>query len=237
MSVVKRILKSDPVRNALCWLGAKYIRLAYLTGRWTILGQEIPQAFGDRNEPFIVCFWHGRLLLAPCFWPLPVMAKVLVSRHRDGQLIARAAGYLGVETIAGSTRRGGAEALRAMLRVLRDGVCVAITPDGPRGPRMRAAAGVVALARLSGAAILPGTISARRSRFLGSWDRFMLVWPFSRGHVIWGEPIRVPRDADEAQQEAARLEVENALNALTAEADRLTGVDPVEPAPAAEAAR
>jgi hypothetical protein len=118
-----------------------------------------------------------------------------------------------------------------MVKALKAGDCVGITPDGPRGPRMRASDGAVALARLSGVPIIPATFGAARGRVLQSWDRFLVAWPFGRGVIVWGDPIDVARDADAAALGAARLRVENALNAITAEADRLTGRVPVEPAP------
>ena len=159
---------------------------------------------------------------------------MLISQHRDGQIIARTVGHFGIKTVAGSSSKGGAQALRAMVKALKAGDCVGITPDGPRGPRMRATDGAVALARLSGAPIIPATFGAARGKVLPSWDRFLVAWPFGRGVIVWGDPIEVPRDADAAQLDASRLRVEGALNAITAEADRLTGRAPVEPAMAGE---
>lgn len=227
----KRILGSDAVRRALCWLGAQYIRFVHATGRWSVVRGDIPQALWERGEPFILCFWHGRLLMMPYCWNHRVAIHMLISQHRDGQIIARTVGHFGIRTIAGSSKRGGAGALRAMLKVLQGGECVGITPDGPRGPRMRASDGIVAVARLAGVPIVPATFAADRRKVLGSWDRFVVAWPFARGVLAWGEPIRVERDADEAAVEAARARVEDALNALTAEADALMGAAAIEPAP------
>ena len=95
---------------------------------------------------------------------------------------------------------------------------------------MRATDGAVALARLSGAPIIPATFGAKRGRVLQSWDRFLVAWPFGRGVIVWGDPIKVPRDAKADELEAARARVETALNDITAEADRLTGRIPIEPA-------
>ncbi|MBD3666551.1 MAG: lysophospholipid acyltransferase family protein, partial [Kangiella sp.] len=152
---------------------------------------------------------------------------------RDGQIIARTVGHFGIKTVAGSSSKGGAQALRAMVKALKAGDCVGITPDGPRGPRMRATDGIVNLARLAGVPIIPATFGATRGRVLGSWDRFLVAWPFGRGVIVWGDPITVARDADADALAAARAEVEESLNAITAEADRLTGRVPVEPAEAA----
>lgn len=227
----KRILGSDAVRRVLCWLGAQYIRFVHATGRWSVVRGDIPQALWERGEPFILCFWHGRLLMMPYCWNRRVDIHMLISQHRDGQIIARTVGHFGIRTIAGSTQRGGAGALRAMLKALQAGECVGITPDGPRGPRMRASDGIISVARLAGVPIVPATFAVDRRKVLGSWDRFVIAWPFARGVLAWGEPIHVTRDADEAAVEVARARVEEALNVLTAEVDALVGAAPVEPAP------
>ncbi len=126
-----------------------------------------------------------------------------------------------------------------MMRVIETGHAVCIAPDGPRGPRMHASPGIIALARLSGAPIMPVAFSVSRGRILESWDRFLLAYPFGRGVFVGAEPIHVPQDADAAALEAARQRLEDVLNAITAEADRRCGRTPVEPAPLepAEAAR
>ncbi|WP_316978416.1 lysophospholipid acyltransferase family protein [Shumkonia mesophila] len=227
----KRILGSDAVRRMLCWLGAQYIRFVHATGRWSVVRGDVPQALWERGEPFILCFWHGRLLMMPYCWNRRVAIHMLISQHRDGQIIARTVGHFGIHAIAGSSKRGGAGALRAMLKALQAGECVGITPDGPRGPRMRASDGIVSVARLAGVPVVPATFAVDRRKVLGSWDRFVVAWPFARGVLVWGEPITVERDADDAAIEAARARVETALNAITAEADGLVGASPIEPAP------
>jgi lysophospholipid acyltransferase (LPLAT)-like uncharacterized protein len=178
----------------------------------------------------VVCFWHGRLLMMPCAQRPPMTYHMLISGHRDGQLIARTIGRFGSGVVAGSSSRGGALAVKQCIDLLAAGVAVGITPDGPRGPRMRAAGGAVEIARRTGVPMLPVTYSVTRRRILGSWDRFLLPLPFSRGVFILGEPIEVPANARSEALEAARVELERRLNAITAEADRLTGHAPVEPA-------
>ena len=229
MRRVNRVLSNARVRRVLCWLAARYIRLAYASGRWSVVGSEIPKRLWDEGKPFILCFWHGRLLMMPYCWRPGVPIHVLISHHRDGRLVADTVGHFGIGTVAGSTRHGGSGALRALLRILKDGQSVGITPDGPQGPRMRASDGIAHLARLSEAPILPATFSIDRRRILATWDRFVVPWPLGRGVMVWGDPIYVPRDADDHALEAARLRVEDALNAITAEADRLCGSSPVEP--------
>jgi len=156
---------------------------------------------------------------------------VLISQHRDGLLIARTIGHLGIKTVAGSSTRGGAQALRTMVKALQNGDYVAISPDGPRGPRMRASEGIITVARLSGAPIIPVAIGNSRGWVLSSWDSFLLAAPFGRGVIVWGDPIYVDRDAPSEMAKTMRRQVEEGLHAVIAEADRLTNRTPVEPAP------
>lgn len=223
----KAIGRSEAVRRAACWILAQYIRLAHGLGRWEVEGGAFPARYWDEGKPFILCFWHGRLLMMPYCWRRDKVIHMLISAHRDGQLIADTVAHFGIKTAAGSSTRGGAGALRVILKALKAGDYVGITPDGPRGPRMRVGGGIIDVARLSGAPILPATYSSRRGRFLGSWDRFRVVWPGSNGLFLWGEPLYVSRDAD---IEATRQTLEERMNALCAEADRRCGQKPVEPA-------
>lgn len=232
---LKRLTQSDAAHAAACWAGAQLIRLVRATGRWTIVGEEIPESFRRDGRPFILAFWHGRLMMMPYCWRRTDLVKMLISSHRDGRLISGTVRHFAIESVVGSTSKGGAHAMRNLIRLLRDGGVVGITPDGPRGPRMRVGEGTIAVARLSGAPIIPATFSSSRRRVLGSWDRFVLALPFGRGVFLWGEPIEVPRDADEAASERCRLALEEAMNALTARADAMFGQSAIEPAPVGSA--
>ena len=230
MSLVKKATRSDSVRGLLCWLGAQFIRLVHATGAWRVEGGQFPAALWSENKPFILAFWHGRIMMMPYCWRRDKAINMLISQHRDGQFIARTVSHFGIDTVAGSSSKGGSAALRSMLRSLKQGECVGITPDGPRGPRMRASDGIVHVARMSGVPVIPCGFSARRRKLLGSWDRFAIAYPFSKGVFVWGEPITVPSDATAEQLEMARLAIENGLTAVTQSADRLMGHAPVEPA-------
>jgi lysophospholipid acyltransferase (LPLAT)-like uncharacterized protein len=232
MNPFRRLTKSQTARDALPWIAARYIRFARATTRFAERGREVPESYWRAGKPFILAFWHGRMLMMAPIWPRHTAMHMLISQHRDGEYIARTMGFLGIGTVRGSSSKGGTAALRQMLKALQAGECVGITPDGPAGPRMRASSGIVAAARMSGVPVIPATFSVSRCRVLGSWDRFVLALPFTRGVYLWGQPIHVARDADEGAQEAARLAIEEALNALTAEADRMMGLAPVEPDPA-----
>ncbi len=234
MKPLKRILKSETMRRIISWLASLYIRLVYHSGAWQVAGGDIPERFWAEGSPFILAFWHGRILMMPCCWDHGKTIYILMSQHRDGQMSADAVGHFGIKTVAGSSTRGGVRALRALVKALKNGDYVGIAPDGPRGPRMRASSGIISVARLSGAPIIPAAFSSTNGRHLSSWDRFLVAWPFGRRVFVWGDPIYVERAASPEDEEAARRQVEDALNAITAEADRLTGRKPVEPDAAAK---
>ncbi|WP_428246350.1 lysophospholipid acyltransferase family protein [Ferrovibrio sp.] len=239
MSLVKRLLRSDAALNFASATIALYIRLVRATSRWQTIGAEYPQAQWDQHKACVVVFWHGRLLLMPPAWQGSTFPlHMLSSQHRDADLIVRSVARFGIKTIRGSTAnpkkadkdKGGRAALRALLTVLKQGNAVGFTPDGPRGPRMQVSPGVIATARLAKVPILPITYSTRRRKMINTWDRFILPALFTSGVTIWGEPIDVSSNNDESLEQAA-LRVEAALNAITAQADRLCGHVPVEPAP------
>ena len=230
MRLLRGLHRKPPVRRAIAALVAGYIRLVHATSRWTMLGEEHVRACRAENAPFLFCFWHGRMAMLPPAWPDRRPVRMLISRHADGLLIAEVIRRFGIGTVAGSSTKGRVAAVREILRQIESGVCIGITPDGPRGPRMRAQPGAIALAKRSGAPILPAAYSVRRRKVLGSWDHFIVPWPFNKGVYVWGEPLRVPADAGPAEEEALRVELEARLNAATAQADALCGHDAVAPA-------
>jgi lysophospholipid acyltransferase (LPLAT)-like uncharacterized protein len=236
--VLKRLIRSDAAQALAGQTIAFYIRLVHATSRWQTRGSEHPQSYWDGRQPFIGAFWHGRLLMMPLAWTSSMRAHVLISQHRDGELIARAMAPFGLGTVRGSAanknktekEKGGLAALREMRRLLKIGECICITPDGPRGPRMQATTGIVALARIARVMVLPTTYSVRRARVLRSWDRFLLPSPFNRGIFLWGEPMDFFSDADETLEQAA-LRLETAMIALCNKADDAMGRDHIAPAP------
>jgi lysophospholipid acyltransferase (LPLAT)-like uncharacterized protein len=168
----------------------------------------------------VLLVWHGRLLPVAYYHRHQEIAS-LISQNRDGEYIARVVqDWWGIRPIRGSSSRGGKEALRKMIRTLREGTSVAITPDGPRGPRQKFKAGALLAAQLANVPLLPGSASANRAWWFGTWDRFQVPKPFSRVRIIYGEPIFVARDADAARLQATADRLEDEMNRLTAAVDR-----------------
>ena len=163
-----------------------------------------------RRQPsrYIIAFWHENMLLPAYHFAMPEI-KVLISTHADGQLIAEIIQRLGFETVRGSTTRGGMEAMRQMLRLSREGI-IAISPDGPKGPRRQVQAGLVFLAGKTGLPIAPMGVAYNKLWRAKSWDRFAIPKPFSKGYMVWGPAVHVPRSVTMDTLEPHRLFVEHA---------------------------
>ena len=170
------------------------------------------------GERLIIAFWHEQLVLMPCFgwWP---RVCIMISQHRDGDLIARAVRPLGIDAVRGSSTRGGAGALRRILHAYHEGASLAWTPDGPRGPRRSAKVGVVVTARATGAMIVPVGAAAAWRRRLRSWDRMILPWPGSRIAYVVGRPLTIAPDATPSEVESIRAALETELERVRADAE------------------
>lgn len=204
-------------------LAAGAVRALGVTLRLTVIGLDALLPAWRERRPVIYALWHGRLLMVP--WVSARLAgvrgargiRVLASRSRDGELMARFVRRFGLSAVRGSSSRGGAAAVRELAAALRAGDDVVVAPDGPRGPRQRVQPGLPALAALSGAPVVPIAFAARPARRLATWDAFLIPIPFARCVVVIGEAVSVDRDED---REAARARLERALEMTTAAADR-----------------
>ena len=206
-------------------LGPAIIRILGSTWRIERRGYPEDEARSGGKGAVIYTFWHGRLL--PLVYTHRKMGiRILISRHRDGEIIARITGRLGFRSVRGSTGagKGGVRGILEMAKMGREGEDLAITPDGPKGPREKAQAGVLLIAQRSGLPILPMATGASRGRFLRSWDRFLVPAPFARVTVFTGDPIRVPKDLPADQADATLARIEEALNRAREEADEAAGV-------------
>jgi lysophospholipid acyltransferase (LPLAT)-like uncharacterized protein len=173
--------------------GELLLRVLGATWRVRVFGREalLARAIGDPRVVYTL--WHGQML--PVVWAHRQPTSVIVSEHRDGEIIARILGRLGFGTVRGSSSRGGARALLEAIQVLKQGIDLAITPDGPRGPRHAYAPGALLAAFRAGAALIPIVAHVDRKWQLRSWDRFEIPKPFARITVLYGTPV-VPIAAD-----------------------------------------
>lgn len=196
-------------------LGVPLVRLLGLTWRIRSVNDAVVSDLRRQRLPIIFVLWHGDML------PLLYLHRregvsVLISEHRDGELIARIAESLGFRTVRGSTSRGAARALAGMLRELEDGHDVAVTPDGPRGPARRFAPGALIAAQRARASVIAVGMSAKSAWRLKSWDRFIIPKPFARVNVVYSDAMRVEApSARAAANETSRFE------SLMAEMERI----------------
>jgi lysophospholipid acyltransferase (LPLAT)-like uncharacterized protein len=216
----RRLARTRWVQKAVGMAAAEYLRFVYLTSRTVTEPSDIYDRIGP-DLPIILTMWHGQHFMAPFIKRAGHKGKTLISRHRDGEMNAVAAEWLGVETIRGSGdhgtefhRKGGVSAYRQMLDALAEGYNVALTADVPKVSRI-AGPGIIRLARDSGRPIYPLALASSRRKILDNWDRSAVNLPFSLIAGVVGEPVRVGPDAGRDELETARLTLEAALNAVT----------------------
>lgn len=219
----RRLARARWVQKTIGVLAAEFLRFVHLTSRTVTVPGDVYERAGP-DLPVIIAMWHGQHFMAPFIKKDGHKAKTLISRHRDGEMNAVAAEWLGVETIRGSGdhgggfhRKGGVSAYRQMLDALSEGYNVALTADVPKVSRV-AGPGIIRLARDSGRAIYPVAIASSRRRVLDNWDRSTINLPFSLIAGVVGDPIRVPANATETELDDARLALQAALNGATEQA-------------------
>jgi lysophospholipid acyltransferase (LPLAT)-like uncharacterized protein len=227
--LLRDLLRSSWVQRALGVLAAEYLRLVWLTNRFSYEPADVYEQV-EPQMPAIFAFWHGQHFMTPFIKTKEsYRAKVLISRHRDGEYNAIAAERLGVSTIRGSGdhsgafhRKGGIGAFREMVQALGEGWNVATTADVPKRARV-AGLGLIMLARESGRPIMPFALVTSRFFRLKNWDSSTINLPFGRGALVGIETVHVPPDADAETMEKLRLKVETLLNEATRRAYATVG--------------
>jgi lysophospholipid acyltransferase (LPLAT)-like uncharacterized protein len=219
--LLRDVLRGGWVQQAVGVLAAEYLRLVWLTNKFTFDPADVYDIV-EPAQPAIFAFWHGQHFLTPFIKTKDShRAKVLISRHRDGEFNAIAAERLGIGTIRGSgdhgsafQRKGGVGAFKEMVRALADGYNVASTADVPKRSRV-VGMGIIMLARETGRPIMPFAMATSRFVRLNNWDHTTINLPFGRGALVGIEPVVVPADADGETMEKLRLQVETYLKEAT----------------------
>ena len=216
----KKILRSKLIYSLICWIGSKYIKFVSFSNSWAFINKKYVENLWKKNEAFILCFWHGRLLMMPLSWNKEKKINVLISAHSDGQLLSKTVKYFNIETITGSSSKGGSEAIRNIIKSLKSGISIGMTPDGPRGPRMKVNSAIIKIASLTGHKIVPLSYSVKKKFFLNSWDKFLVALPFGKGCFVWGKPIKIKKNISTNEDLKLSKRLENNLLKLTKDADK-----------------
>jgi lysophospholipid acyltransferase (LPLAT)-like uncharacterized protein len=219
--LVRNVLRGSWVQRAVGFLAAEFLRLVWLTNRFSFDPPDVHDIV-EPQMPAIFAFWHGQHFMTPFIKSKEIhRAKVLISRHRDGEFNAIAAERLGIGTIRGSGdhgsafhRKGGVGAFKEMVHALAENYNVALTADVPKRSRI-AGLGIIMLARESGRPIMPFAMATSRFLRLNNWDRTTINLPFGRGALVGGEIIMVPPDAGAETMEELRARLEATLNDAT----------------------
>ena len=213
------------IQTLLSLIGSIYVLTVYKTSKVNLKNRKKIENLLERNESFIYSFWHDQLLMCPLTWQSNSNIKVLISKHRDGDIIAQLISNLGFEAIRGSTHKtnkiknkGGLLSARKMIKSLKNGISIGISPDGPKGPRHKVSEGILSISRLSKSVILPVGIGFKKKWVLNTWDKFIIPKPFNEITVVWGDPISAI--TNEKNNHQFKTKLESKMNNLTALANK-----------------
>ena len=211
--MVKYIAGFKLTQLLISLLGSLYVLFVYKTSTIDLKNRKNIDRLFKKNESFIYAFWHDQLLFCPLTWQSEFEIKVLISKHRDGDIVARLISKLGFKSIRGSTHKsgktknkGGLTSARQMIKSLKNGISIGISPDGPKGPRHKVSDGILSISRLSNSSILPVGIGFKKKWVLNTWDKFIIPKPFNQITIIWGEAIPAIKDEKSINQTKNKLE-------------------------------
>ena len=223
--MVKYIAGFKLTQLLISLLGSLYVLFVYKTSTINLKNRKNIDRLFKKKESFIYAFWHDQLLICPLTWQSEFEIKVLISKHRDGDIIARLISKLGFKAIRGSTHKsgktknkGGLTSARQMIKSLKNGISIGISPDGPKGPRHKVSDGILSISRLSNSSILPVGIGFKKKWVLNTWDKFIIPKPFNQITIIWGEPLPALKNEKNINQIKSKLE--STMYSLTKRANR-----------------
>ena len=217
--MIKKYIKSEKFRFFLSWIISVYIKICFHTSKWIVKESSNIETLISKKKSFIVCFWHGRLLMMPFCWDFKKNFFMLISAHRDGMLISEAVRYFGIKTITGSSSNTKISSVKTIIQKINNNQIVGVTPDGPRGPNQKVKEGLISLAKKTNTPIIALSLGAKYKKSLDSWDKFKFVYPFNKIVVVWGNPIYFKKDD---LVEIKKKQLEQELTRITNLADNLS---------------
>ena len=215
MRILKSFSKTSTGQKLIGFLFYFITKLISLSIRWEYFEQSKKSEIFDNRHKYIFCCWHNKLFLGPHLLPRNRVINALQSSHSDGMITSLAFQYLGINVILGSSKKGGMQAFRKMVKRLQLGESIAITPDGPKGPKEKVKEGVIKLAQMTDTPIIPLVWATKKFKIINSWDNFVLPYPFSKGIYSFGKPIYIEKKINISKFELERKNLENEIKRLT----------------------
>ena len=215
MRVLKRFSKTSAGQKLIGFIFYFITKLVSCSIRWEYFEQSKKSKIVDDKNKYIFCCWHNKLFLGPHLLPRNRIINALQSSHSDGMITSLAFQYLGMNVILGSSKKGGMQAFRKMVKRLQLGESIAITPDGPKGPKEKVKEGIIKLAQITNTPIIPLVWATRKFKIINSWDNFVIPYPFSKGIYSFGRPIYIEKKIDMNKFELERRNLENEIKRLT----------------------
>lgn len=229
---IKKITTNNIVQAIVALIFVFLIKLIFLTCRAKVQGKKHIKVY--KKSVFVGCMWHGRTMGIFMLGGKYLVGRAVTSKHRDGRIMSKILEYFGMIPIYGSTTSGALSVLREGLRTLKNNKALFLTPDGPKGPRMRLQDGAIYFAKMSGCPLVPICFSCKNAYQTNFWDKYLLILPFSKVLIEIGEPFYVPRNIDNSEIEEYRKEFEKIMIEQQNRLDDLVKRPRIKPEPVRE---
>ena len=211
MSIRKKLLKHFIVQQLLAFIAFIYIVFVKITSNIKYENIDSPTKYWQNKKPFILAFWHGQLMTFSYTWKINKKLNILASSHSDGRFGASIARYFKLNNIPISSD-GNNLSLRPIFKILNSNNYIAITPDGPRGPKEKVSEGIIKIAKISKVPIIPVGFGSSKNFCLKSWDSFLITLPFSKCRIVWGDSITIPENLEDKEIEIYKKLIEEKIN-------------------------
>ena len=211
MSIRKKLLKHFIVQQLLAFIAFIYIVFVKITSNIKYENIDSPTKYWQNKKPFILAFWHGQLMTFSYTWKINKKLNILASSHSDGRFGASIARYFKLNNIPISSD-GNNLSLRPIFKILKSNNYIAITPDGPRGPKEKVSEGIIKIAKISKVPIIPVGFGSSKNFCLKSWDSFLITLPFSKCRIVWGDSITIPENLEDQEIATYKKIIEEKIN-------------------------
>ena len=211
MSIRKKLLKHFIVQQLLAFIAFIYIVFVKITSNIKYENIDSPTKYWENKKPFILAFWHGQLMTFSYTWKINKKLNILASSHSDGRFGASIARYFKVNNIPISSDSNNLS-LRPIFKILNSNNYIAITPDGPRGPKEKVSEGIIKIAKISKVPIIPVGFGSSKNFCLKSWDSFLITLPFSKCRIVWGDSITIPENLEDQEIATYKKIIEEKIN-------------------------